>query len=118
MLLGGHLFLSSWLGPSSASAHVLLRALDQASESTLLRCTGPGEPGRSPGVESVGGSLASCSAQVVPRHSVKPLHVTRRCLQTWYHPQSAFFTWLGCLWSVSLGEGELCLKKWPWRRLP
>ena len=36
MLSGGHLFLSIWLGPSSASAHVLLHALDQASESTLL----------------------------------------------------------------------------------
>ena len=36
MLWGGHLFLSIWLGPSSASACVL-HALDQASESTLLR---------------------------------------------------------------------------------
>lgn len=81
-------------------------------------CAGAGEPGQSPGVESVGGSVASCSAQVVPRCSAKPLRFTRRCLQTWQPPQSAFFTRLGFLWPVSLGEGKFCPKKSLWHQLP
>ena len=81
-------------------------------------CAGAGEPGQSPGVESVGGSVASCSAQVVPRCSAKPLRFTRRRLQTWQPPQSAFFTRLGFLWPVSLGEGKFCPKKSLWHQLP
>ena len=116
MLSGGHLFLIIWLGPSSASARVLLRALDQASEVCPAAQV----------LVSLGRALlvtawvaawpaaASRWCPGTPSNTCTSLGGVCRRGNT----QSVFFTWLGFPLSVFLEEGKFCLNKSLWHQLP